>query len=105
MFMRTPDWYQIGDGSGGSIPTSKRRRGETLDGELFNGVLREFPLKEVVNHVIPTDPVLAWHGGRRLDFSEYEIYESVIGGGFDSIRFLCFAPKSSSRVIYDYTAA
>lgn len=99
-------WY--GDGvslqPGGGSGSTDKRYGVPLTGD-YNGSNREFAVPEVFLHTPPTEAIQLYHGGRRLKHEEFEVFESVVGGGFDRVRILAFIPRSKSKLFADYTPA
>ena len=87
---------------GGGTATPKFREGVFLTGS-YDGMNRLFSIPEPAIHNPPREQVKVYHGGRRLQGSEYEVKESVFGGGYDTVQ-LIFAPLTTSRLYADYIA-
>jgi hypothetical protein len=86
--------------SGGGGSTVDVRENRALVGDC-DGVNRVFLLPEVAIQDPPQRQVKVYHGGRRLQVTEYQVKESVPGGGYDTVE-LVFAPRSVSRLVADY---
>jgi hypothetical protein len=72
---------------------------------VYNDANKDFYLPEPAVHDPPRSQVKVYHGGRRLFEYEYEVLESVPGGGFDLVRIRHFTPQTTSRLRADYIAA
>jgi hypothetical protein len=70
----------------------------------YDGVNQDFLLPEPAMYAPPRYVVRVYHNGRRLWSGEYQLLESVPGGGLDSIRVI-FAPATPSKLFADYVAA
>jgi hypothetical protein len=86
-----------------TTPVAKQRFNIELEATVDP---REFKLPEPALHTPPTQVVRPYHNGRRMKTREYEVKESVLGGGLDLVRILTFAPDPTRSVVFaDYTAA
>ena len=72
---------------------------------VFDGVNRVFALPQTAFFNLPSLPVLLYHCSRPLRFSEYEVFESVVGGGYDRVKLLYFAPNRTSVLFADFIPA
>lgn len=71
----------------------------------YDNVNKDFYLPEAAVHDPPRSQVKIYHSGRRLGSQEYEVLESVPGGGLDLVRIKRFTPQPTSRLRADYIAA
>lgn len=71
---------------------------------VYDNANKDFYLPEPAVHDPPRSQVKVYHGGRRLLEPEYEVLESVPGGGFDLVRIRYFTPQTTSRLRADYVA-
>jgi hypothetical protein len=85
------------------ISAERIREGIFLLGS-YDGMNRQFAIPEPAVHDPPRRQVKVYHGGRRLQGSEYIVRESVPGGGYDLVQ-LIFAPQTTGRLYADYIAA
>lgn len=69
---------------------------------IYDGANKDFYLPETAVHDPPRSQVKVYHGGRRLSDIEYDVLESVPGGGHDLVRIRHFTPQSTSRLRADY---
>jgi len=80
------------------------RYGVELSGS-YDGTNRVFEFPEAVVHIPPNQAVQLYHGGRRMKYREFVIFESVVGGGYDRVRLVEFSPGPSAVLFADYQAA
>jgi hypothetical protein len=70
----------------------------------YNGSNRTFLLPEVALYDPPTYKIRIYHGGRRVQETEFTVTETTPGSGYDRIH-LHFTPQTASQLYADYVAA
>ena len=88
----------------GLAPSGNPKYGIELSGN-YDGSNRVFEFPEPVLHSPPNRVVRLYHGGRRMKYLEFVIFESVVGGGYDRVRLTEFSPGPNAVLFADYQAA